>query len=152
MSESAPILRRLREILSISGDRVGKARRITAAIRETGGYRWVGIYDVASDEIGVVAWSGPAAPAFPRFPASQGLCGASVTARTTVVVGDVTQDPRYLTTLGTTRSEIVVPVLDAGSGRVVGLLDVESDLLDAFGAEDRRSLEECAAALTPLWG
>ena len=81
------------------------------AIRETGGYRWVGIYDVAPDEIGIVAWSGPAAPA------------------------------------GTTRSEIVVPVLDAGNGRVVGLLKVESDVPDAFGPEDRRCLEECAAAL-----
>ena len=117
MSESASIVKRLREIVSIAGDRVGKARRIAAAIRETGGYRWVGIYDVTPDEIGVVAWSGPAAPA-----------------------------------LGSTRSKIVVPVLDSGSGGVVGLLDVESDLLDAFSAEDRRSLEECAAALAPFWG
>lgn len=115
MSEPAPVLRRLREILAIPGDRVGKARRVAAAIRESGGYRWVGIYDVASDEIDVVAWSGPAG-------------------------------------LDTTRSKIVVPVLEAGRARVVGLLDVESDLPDAFDAEDRRSLEECAAALTSLWG
>ena len=124
MPDSAPILKRLREILSISGDRVGKARRISAAIRETGGYRWVGIYDVSEDEIGVVAWSGPKAR--------------------------VKRDPRYLTTLGTTRSEIVVPVLKGGG--VVGLLDVESDLTDAFSEEDRRFLEECAVVLAPLWG
>jgi putative methionine-R-sulfoxide reductase with GAF domain len=55
-------------------------------------------------------------------------------------------------TLGSTRSEIVVPVLDSGSGDVVGLLGVKSDLIDAFGDEDRRSLEECAAALAPFWG
>ena len=66
---------------------------------------------------------------------------------TTVVVGDVTQDPRYLTTLGTTRSEIVVPVLDPERRQVVGLLDVESDLPDAFGGEDQGRLEACAAAL-----
>ncbi|HXL15187.1 MAG TPA: GAF domain-containing protein, partial [Methylomirabilota bacterium] len=119
MPDSAPILKRLREILSISGDRVGKARRISAAIRETVGYRWVGIYDVSEDEIGVVAWSGPKAR--------------------------VTRDTRHLTTLGTTRSEIVVPVLKGGG--VVGLLDVESDLTDAFSEEDRRFLEECAVVL-----
>ena len=152
MSESAPILKRLREILAIPGDRVGRARRIAAAIRDTGGYRWVGIYDVSPDEIAVLAWSGPAAPAYPRFPSSQGLCGASVSSRATVAVGDVSRDPRYLTTLCTTRSEIVVPIIDRGSGPTVGLLDVESDLLDAFGEEDRRCLEECAAALAPLWG
>jgi GAF domain-containing protein len=128
LSESAPILKRLREILAIPGDRVGKARRIAAAIRETGGYRWVGIYDVSPEEIAVLAWSGPAAPACLRFPASQ------------------------LATPGTTRSENVVPILDPDSGRAVGLLDVESDLMDAFGEEDRRCLVECAAALAPLWG
>ena len=152
MSDSAPILKRLREILAVPGDRVGKARRIAAAIRETGGYRWVGVYDVSPDEIGVVAWSGPSAPAYPRFPAGQGLCGASVRSRATVAVGDVTRDPRYLTTLGTTRSEIVVPILDPAGGTVVGLLDVESERNDAFDAEDRRCLEECASALAPLWG
>ena len=108
------ILRRVGEILSIRGDRVGKARRIAAAIRESGGYRWVGIYDVTPDGIAVVAWSGPAAPPVQR-------------------------------------SKIVVPVLDPERGRVVGQLEVETDLPDAFGADDRRRLEECAAALAPFW-
>ena len=144
-------MNRLREILSFPGDRVGKARRIAGAIREMGGYRWAGIYEVSPEEIGVVAWSGPNAPAHPRFPTGQGLCGAAVLARATIAVGDVTRDLRYLTTLGTTRSEIVVPILDPATGQVVGLLDVESDLVDAFGEEDRRCLEECAAALEPLW-
>lgn len=152
MTDAPPILKRLREIIAVPGDRVGRARRIAAAIRETGGFRWVGLYDVSAEEISVIAWSGPAAPTYPRFSASQGLCGASVQSGTTVLVGDVTQDPRYLTTLGTTRSEIVVPVLDPGSGRVAGLLDVESERIDAFSREDRRCLEECAAALAPLWG
>ena len=51
------------EILAIQGDRVGKARRIAAAIRETGGYPWVGIHEVSAGETAVLAWSGPAARA-----------------------------------------------------------------------------------------
>jgi hypothetical protein len=54
-----PILKRLREILSVPGDRVGKARRISAAIREMCGYRWVGICEVLPEGIGLMAWSGP---------------------------------------------------------------------------------------------
>ena len=54
MPDPAPILRRLREILSVPGDRVGKARRISAAIHE-GGFPWVGIYDGAVR----LAWSPP---------------------------------------------------------------------------------------------
>jgi len=47
-----------------------------------------------------------------------------------------------------TRSRIVIPV----PGTAAGQLGVESDAPDAFGKEDRRLLEECAALLRPLWG
>jgi hypothetical protein len=60
------LVRRLREILAVPGDRVGKARRITAAIRETYGYDWVGVYDVTGQELGLIAWSGSGPPIDPR--------------------------------------------------------------------------------------
>ena len=132
------------------GDRVDRARRAARTIRTAGRYRWVGIYGVTDDEIAVIGWDGPAAPAHPRFPRTQGLCGAAVATSETVVVGDVSADARYLTTHATTRSEIVVPV--AVSGQVVGLLDVESDRTDAFDEGDRALLERCSTALRGLWG
>lgn len=135
--------------LGAAGDRERRAEGVAASIRRRGGYRWVGLYDVTADEIAVVAWDGPAEPAHPRFPRSQGLCGAAVAAGEPVVVGNVAADPRYLTTHTTTRSEIVVPVF--GDGQVVGLIDVESDQPDAFGESDTRLLQRCAAVIAPLW-
>jgi GAF domain-containing protein len=120
-------------------------------IRETGGYRWVGIYAVGREEISVIGWSGPEAPAHPRFPKNRGLCGAAAASGSTVVVRDVAEDPRYLITFGSTRSEIVVPVKRA-TGKVVGLIDVESEKLDAFTSEDRRLLEKLASEVAGLWG
>jgi GAF domain-containing protein len=79
------------------------------------------------------------------------LGGAAVSTRRSVVVGDVTRDRRYLTTFGTTRSEMVVPVCDC-DGAVTGLIDVESALVDAFGDSDRTALEACARAVGPLFG
>lgn len=67
-----------------------------------------------------------------------------------MVVADVTKDPRYLTTFGSTRSEMIVPVMDE-RGEVIGLIDVESDRQDAFGDEDRRFLEGCAPQLRALF-
>jgi GAF domain-containing protein len=119
-------------------------------IRNAGGYRWVGIYAVGREEISVIGWSGPSAPAHPRFPKDRGLCGAAAESGSAVVVQDVTKDPRYLTTFGSTRSEIVVPVKRAG-GEVVGLVDVESDRVDAFSVEDRRLLENYASEVARLW-
>ena len=130
-------------------DRQQRAARVAATIRRFGGYRWVGIYDVTADEIAVVGWDGPKPPAHPRFARSEGLCGAAVAAGEAVIVGDVTTDPRYLTTHATTRSEIVVPVF--AGGNVAGLIDVESERPDAFVERDEQLLERCAAVIVPLW-
>ncbi len=111
----------------------------------------MGVYEVAAGEVRAVGWTGDQAPAHPTFPVSQGLCGTAVRARETVVVPDVRNDPRYLATFGSTRSEIVVPVFAAGLRDVLGLIDVESDRANAFTARDRATLEHWASALTSLW-
>jgi len=126
-----------------------RARRAADRIREQRQYRWVGIYRVAPPRISAVAWTGTAAPAHPTFPVTQGLCGEAVQAGRTVLVGDVTRDPHYLTTFGSTRSEIVVPV--RRDGVVVGLIDVESERLNAFDDSDRAFLEGTAAILAEYW-
>ena len=79
------------------------------------------------EEIANLAFDGPGAPAHPRFPVTQGLSGAAVASVETVVVGDVRKDPRYLTAFGSTRSEIIVPVVDRAGRKVVGTIDVESE-------------------------
>ena len=127
-----------------------QARELAERIRQAGEYRWVGIYEVGPEEISVVGWSGPTAPAHPRFPKAQGLCGAAAASGATVVVDDVTKDPRYLPTLSDTRSEIVVPVKDA-QGNVVGLIDVESEKTDAWVPQDRAVLEGFASAAARLF-
>jgi L-methionine (R)-S-oxide reductase len=82
---------------------------------------------------------------------TQGLSGAAVASRRAVVVNDVTADPRYLTAFASTLSEAIVPVVDPGTGMVVGTLDVEGAERDAFTDADRQALERCAAALTGLF-
>jgi putative methionine-R-sulfoxide reductase with GAF domain len=67
-----------------------------------------------------------------------------------VLSNDVANDPRYLTALESTGSELIVPVLV--EGRVVGTLDVEDERTAAFDEGDRATFEELAAALTALYG
>src|SRR5262249_14292044 len=108
----------LRSLDTRDGDRAVKAQRAIELIRESGSYRWAGLYDVLATEIAVIAWSGPEAPTHPRFPIARGLNGACVASRKPVIVQDVASDPRYLTTIGGTRGEMIQPVLDR-SGHVV---------------------------------
>jgi GAF domain-containing protein len=78
-----------------------------------------------------------------RIALNQGICGAAVTQGQTVVVDDVNSDPRYLACSIDTKSEIVVPIFVNGS--VVGELDIDSHTPAAFGPDDRRLVEHCAA-------
>lgn len=138
-------------VLCSSIDRREKARKIADFIRDLRGYRWVGVYDVGPDLVSIIAYSGPAAPAYPQFPTTQGLTGAAIREKKTIVVGDVRNDPRYLTAFGSTRSEIIIPVLDEKTGAVVGTIDVESEQANAFSEEDQRTLEDCATSARSLW-
>lgn len=150
MDESR-LLGEVSRVLRGDGDRERKAAGIAEAIRRSGGYRWVGLYEVTEDEIANLAFDGPGAPAHPRFPVTQGLSGAAVASGETVVVGAVSKDPRYLTAFGSTRSEMIIPVLDRAGRKVVGTIDVESDQVDAFSEGDRAALERCAAAVAELF-
>jgi L-methionine (R)-S-oxide reductase len=145
------VLHGIEDTLASELGRADKAVRVATLIRQAGSYRWVGLYAVTDHEIAAIGWSGPGAPAHPRFPVTQGLSGAAVAARRAVVVNDVTADPRYLTAFATTLSEAIVPVVDPGTGAVVGTLDVEGAERDAFTDADRHALEECAAALPGLF-
>ena len=145
------VLRDIDGVLLGRGERAAKATRIAELVREAGGYRWVGLYEVTDQEIAAVGWSGPGAPAHRRFPVTHGLSGAAVASGRTVVVNDVTTDPRYLTAFASTLSEVIVPVLHAGTGAVVGTLDAESDERDAFTDADCHALERCAGAIAGLF-
>jgi L-methionine (R)-S-oxide reductase len=143
----------LREAVRVAGElplsRDERAQRIADLIRTSTHRRWVGIYEVTPTEVVNLAWSGPAPPAHHRFPADQGLTGAAIKTRETVVSNDVASDPRYLTALQSTGSELIVPVIVGED--VVGTLDVEDESRDAFGEDDRLLFEGVAGEMGPLY-
>jgi putative methionine-R-sulfoxide reductase with GAF domain len=145
------ILNQIRAMAASGDDRTEKARRLAERIQKLGDYRWVGVYDVGSEVVSIIAWSGLRAPEFPTFPISKGLTSAAIERRETVIAGDVRNNPRYLTTFGNTLSEIIVPVLDPSGERVIGTVDVESERANAFSASDQQTIEQCAKAALPLW-
>jgi putative methionine-R-sulfoxide reductase with GAF domain len=144
-------LSKIRSAASNAAARSERAQQIADVVRALGPYRWVGVYDVSADLVSIIAWSGPGAPAYPTFPVTKGLTSSAIREKSTVVVGDVRSDPRYLTAFGSTLSEIIIPILDPRDSRVVGTIDVESERANAFSATDQRKLEECALAALGLW-
>lgn len=143
-------LRRLRRLATAGNNRRQRATEAAECIRAARGYHWVGLYDVKVSEISAIAWTGPTAPAHPTFPRTQGLNGAAVSHGGPLVVQDVGNDPRYLTTFGATLAEAIFPVR-APNGAIVGTIDVESDRAHSFAPEDEHFLSLCADALAELF-
>jgi GAF domain-containing protein len=110
-------------------------------------YDWVGFYMIEKGRLGEepVLVLGPyvgAVTQHTRIPLNQGICGAAASSGHTVIVDDVSSDPRYLACSIETKSEIVVPVQVKGS--VVGELDIDSHTPAAFTPDDRQLVEHCA--------
>jgi len=111
-------------------------------------YNWAGFYMLEPGTQPPVlvlgAFDGATTP-HTRIPLNQGICGAAASTGKTIVVDDVSKDPRYLACSLETKSEIVVPVFVRG--KVVGELDIDSHFLAAFGPDDRKLCEHAAATL-----
>ncbi len=71
----------------------------------------------------------------------RGVCGRCAREKSTQIVADVSQLPYHIACSATTHSEIVVPLLDS-SGEVRAVLDIDSDLPNAFDTVDQVALSE----------
>lgn len=76
------------------------------------------------------------------IPFSRGVCGAAARTGQIQNVPDVEAFPGHIACSSSTKSELVLPVWN-GQGRLLGVLDLDSDTPAAFTADDE-------AWLTPL--
>src|SRR5256885_1056484 len=72
----------------------------------------------------------------------EGITGWVARAVKPARVGDVSKDPRYIMVRRNVRPELAVPL--EVSGQVRGVLNVDSNRLNAFGSEDQELLQELA--------
>jgi L-methionine (R)-S-oxide reductase len=108
-------------------------------------YTWVGIYLVEGSDLALAAWTGPAATAHVRIPIGEGICGYAAAHAESIIIPDVSEDPRYLECFADTRSEIVVPIMLGQE--VLGEIDVDSNVPNVFGVADEDLLTATAAEL-----
>jgi L-methionine (R)-S-oxide reductase len=114
-------------------------------------YNWVGFYmlekEGAQDVLVLGPFRGTMTP-HTRIPLNQGICGAAASTGKTIVIDNVSTDPRYLACSLETKSEIVVPVFV--EKKVVGELDIDSHFPAAFTPDDR-AISEHAAEVLGRW-
>ena len=137
----------IESLLSGQTDSVATMATCCSVLHEALPYAsWTGFYRVVEpDLLRIGPYQGP--PGCLEIPFRQGVCGAAAAQGTTQVVDDVRDFPGHIACDPGARSEIVVPVHDAG-GRLTAVLDVDSHQPGSFDDADRDGLERLASLLS----
>jgi len=109
-------------------------------------YHWVGIYMTQGSDLVLKAWDGPEATEHTRIKIGEGICGLAAQRKQAIIVDDVSQEPDYIQCFPNTRSEIVVPIFK--DKKVIGEIDIDSDMPAAFDGRDKELLEKVAELLS----
>ena len=119
-------------------DLVANLANITAALKEQFGWFWVGFYLVKKDELVLGPFQGPIACT--RIKKGRGVCGSAWEKATTLIVPDVDAFPGHIACSSLSKSEIVLPIIR--NEIVIGVLDVDSELINHFDEVDEKYLQQ----------
>jgi L-methionine (R)-S-oxide reductase len=108
-------------------------------------FDWVGVYWLRGKELHLGPFEG-SATVHERIYLGDGVCGTAVAEGTNQIVRDVRDRENYVACNATTRSEIVVLIRDSFGG-VLGQIDADSNLIDAFDHTDEMLLEAVGSRL-----
>src|SRR5918993_1127878 len=128
----------VKALLEGETDLVANLANMAAALKEQFGWFWVGFYLVKDEELILGPFQGPVACT--RIKKGRGVCGSSWASGETLIVPDVEKFPGHIACSSLSKSEIVVPLIHGG--KVVGVLDVDSDTLNSFDETDKFFLEK----------
>jgi GAF domain-containing protein len=137
------ILPQIEALISGEPDLYANLANISAALKETFDFFWVGFYLVKETQLVLGPFQGPIACT--RISLGKGVCGTAWQDGKTVLVPDVDAFPGHIACSSASKSEIVVPGFKGGL--VAMVLDVDSDQLDDFDAVDQEYLEKLMKVL-----
>jgi len=133
-----------RSLLADETDRIANAANFSSLVfNSLEGLNWAGFYLFDGVELVVGPFQGK--PACVRIALGKGVCGTAAQTRATQVVRDVHEFPGHIACDAASRSEIVVPLIR--SGRLLGVLDLDSPVESRFDHDDANGLETLAGKL-----
>lgn len=135
--------RQIEVLLSRESDTIALWANVVAMIHHTFGFWWTGFYRVMGEELVLGPFQGPSACM--RIGYGKGVCGTAWQRAESIVVPDVELFEGHIACSSQSRSEIVVPLII--DGRVVAVLDIDSEHLATFDQIDREWLEQIVALL-----
>ncbi len=125
-------------LLKDESDALANAANFVALLYDAlPGINWLGIYVLRGNELVLGPFQGK--PACVRIPLGKGVCGTAARDLKTMRVADVHNFDGHIVCDPASRSEIVVPLIS--SGRLLGVLDIDSPEPARFSDEDLTGVE-----------
>jgi len=141
------LLPQIQALISHESDLTANLANICAALKYGMDFFWVGFYLVKDEMLVLGPFQGTVACS--RIPLGKGVCGTAYTQQKTIIVADVNQFAGHIACSSDSQSEIVVPILR--DGKVVMVLDVDSDQLEDFDEIDKIHLEQLAEWIADIY-
>jgi len=139
----ATLLPQIEAVLDGEPDDIANMANVASMIHETFNFWWTGFYRVIDEQLVLGPFQGPMACTRIRF--GRGVCGSAWKEQQTLVVPDVDAFPGHIACSSASRSEIVVPIFR--NGKVIGVLDIDSEHLNTFDETDKVWLEKIVLLL-----
>ncbi|MCB0408827.1 MAG: GAF domain-containing protein [Flavobacteriales bacterium] len=133
------LLPQLKGLVNYETDLIANLSNVTAALKYTFHFLWVGFYLVKENELVLGPFQGPIACT--RIKKGKGVCGTSWVEKRTIVVPNVDEFPGHIACSSSSKSEIVLPIFNHNK-EVVMVLDVDSEELSTFDEVDEKYLNE----------
>lgn len=133
----ALLYKQVTALVESENDTIANMANVAAMIHYTFGFWWTGFYRVSGEQLVLGPFQGPLACS--RIAYGRGVCGTAWKEERTQVVPDVEQFPGHIACSSASKSEIVVPLLK--DGKVVAVLDIDSEHLATFDETDKLWLE-----------
>lgn len=138
------LLPQIKAVVEDEPDLIANMANVAAMLHETFGFWWTGFYRVEDEELVLGPFQGPMACT--RIRKGRGVCGTAWLKEATQVVPDVDKFPGHIACSSASRSEIVVPIFH--EGKVIAVLDIDSERLNTFDETDRQNLEQIVKMLS----
>lgn len=129
----------IKALISNETDLIANLANISAALKETFHFLWVGFYFVKNEELVLGPFQGPVACT--RIKKGRGVCGKSWELNKTIIVPDVNKFDGHISCSSLSQSEIVIPLTNNNKD-VMAVLDVDSEELNTFDTIDEKYLKQ----------
>lgn len=142
------LLPQIESLIAYETSLTANLANVSAALREAFGWWWVGFYLVDGEELVLGPFQGPVACTRIRF--GRGVCGTAWKEAKSQLVPDVEKFPGHIACSSASVSEIVIPVIDI-NGKVLAVLDVDSERYDVLDETDVHYLEKLVAMVALIF-